>query len=121
MRCVEMKPGRSYDVLLKYSQGITEALRELVEKEGIENGYISAGLGGFDRFALRYADGAEARWDGAILQLSSVEGFIEDGRVQVYASVTQDGADKVTRGGLVEDGTTRMFYCELFVQELLPM
>ena len=121
MKCTEMKPGRSYDVLLRYNQGIQEAVQELVDKEDIENGYISAGLGGFDSFVLQYADGENDRWQNSILQLSSVGGFIEQGQVQVYGAITQDGTEKRTRSGAVENGTTRLFYGELFVQELLPL
>ena len=46
--------------------------------------------------------------------------MIMQGHPQIHAVVTLDGRDGITRVGWVGDGCTRLFYCELMVQELLP-
>ncbi len=117
MRCTEMKPGRRYDMELGYGEDINQALRDLAEKEHITTAVITAGLGGFDRFVLEYSHAPSQNWSDCVLQLASVQGLIINGEPRVHAVVTLDG---ITRVGKVADGCTRLFYCELMVQELLP-
>lgn len=52
MRCQQMRTGRCFDVLLDYGEDINAPLRELAQREGISTAVVTAGLGGFNRFAL---------------------------------------------------------------------
>ena len=107
MRCTEMTPGRRFDVLLDYGEGINQALRELARREHIDTAVITAGLGGFDRFSLDYSGKAGQHWSSCVLQLAAV--------------VTLDGRDGITRVGRVGEDSTRLFYCQMLVQELCPV
>ncbi len=120
MRCREMKAGRRFDVELDYGEEINAALRALAQKEQIETAVITAGLGGFNRFALSCSDCPAQSWSDCVLQLAAVQGMILHGEPQVHAAVTLDGRDGITRVGRVGEGSTRLFYCEMLVQELLP-
>ena len=120
MRCIEMKRGRSFDVLLDYGEDINNALRRLAQKEQIQAAMISAGLGGFDRFTLDYSGKSGQRWSNCVLQLAAVQGMISHMEPQVHAVVTLDGRNGITRVGRVGSDSPRLFYCQLFVQELLP-
>jgi predicted DNA-binding protein with PD1-like motif len=119
MRCTEKKFGRCFDITLDYGEEINEALRDLARRENIENAVITSGLGGFDQFSLDYSGRAGQRWTNCVLQLASVQGMIVHGEPQVHAVVTLDGRDGITRVGRVGEGSRRLFYCEMMVQELL--
>ena len=121
MRCTEMTPGRRFDVLLDYGEGINQALRELARREHIDTAVITAGLGGFDRFSLDYSGKAGQHWSSCVLQLAAVQGMILNGEPQVHAGVTLDGRDGITRVGRVGEDSTRLFYCQMLVQELCPV
>lgn len=121
MRCTELKPGRRFDVLLNYGEEINQALRDLARREHVETAMVTAGLGGFDKFALDYSGMAGQRWNNCVLQLASVQGMITNGEPQIHAVVTLDGREGITRVGRVAEGCTRLFYCQMLVQELCPV
>lgn len=120
MTCTEWKPGRRYDIQLDKGEDINEALRELARREHIANAVITSGLGGFDHFSLVYSGAEPQEWGDCVLQLAAVQGMIQEGEPQVHAVVTLDGRDGITRVGRAGAGCTRLFYCEMLVQELLP-
>lgn len=120
MQCNEVRVGRCYDVLLDYGEDINQALENLARKERIDTAVITSGLGGFDKFTLHYSAAPSQSWSDCVLQLASVQGMIVHGQPQVHAAVTLDGRDGITRAGRCGDNCTRLFYCELMVQELLP-
>lgn len=119
MRHRQMLPGRRFDLQLDYGEDLNQALLKLARREGIESAVITAGLGGFDRFALQYPEGHN-QWKDCVLQLAAVQGLIVDGIPRVHAVVTLDGRDGITRVGRCRDGCHRLFYCEMMVQELIP-
>ncbi len=121
MRCQEMRTGRCFDVLLDYGEDINAPLRDLARREGITTAVVTAGLGGFNRFALGYAQRPGDLWEDHVLQLASVQGMIIDGEPQIHAVVTLDGLEGITRAGRCEDGCQRLFYGQFLVQELLPL
>lgn len=121
MHFQQMRTGRCFDILLDYGEDINTPLRELAKREGISTAVVTAGLGGFNRFALGYAQGDSDRWEEHVLQLASVQGMLLNGEPQIHAVVTLDGLEGITRAGRCEDGCKRLFYGQFLVQELLPV
>ncbi len=124
MKVTEYRFGRSFDIELAIGEDIRAAVAALCRNEGVETGVLTSGLGGFDRFCLSFPNtpSRDVRsWNGQILQLSAVQGFVSDGVPEIYATVTVDGSDPLTWSGRVEDGTARKFYCEMMLTELLPV
>ena len=123
MKTTQYRIGRCYDLAFDLGEDIDRAVAELCRRENIDTGVITAGLGGFGRFCLSFPEPegrSERSWQNVVLQLSSVQGDIINGRPELSAVVTVDGNEPLTWAGRVEPGSERLFYCELMLTELLP-
>lgn len=116
--------GRQFNLLLHTGEDILPVIQDTVDRENIQNGVIVAGLGGFDQYTLQFlsrdADCAATKhWSDVVLQLSSLQGIVENGRVRIGSSVSVDGTAPLTYTGEAGCGCKKLFYCQMMLWEVL--
>lgn len=114
---------RVFNIILDLGEDILEELQKIIDGQNIKTGIIAAGLGGFNNYALCFSskDGDikfGRRWNDMVLQLSSLQGFVENGIPHVHCSVSIDGEQAYTYTGHLDAGSTKFFYCQILLLEI---
>lgn len=124
MRYTQGTLGRMYILNLHRGEDVQQEVERLVRTAGIRDGVVCAGLGGFDGYELRMPGGSAGgktvrRWDQVLLQLSSLQGVIEDGRPVLYSVISLDDQEPETFAGQNTGHGTRKFYCQIMIWEIV--
>lgn len=117
------RQGRCYNMLLDLGEDVIKEIQNLAEREGIRNGVISAGLGGFGKYGLLIPaidEKAEKEqvWEQT-LQISSLQGCIREGKAEVYSVLSPDAPEPSAFAGKNMPVASRKFYCQMMICEVL--
>jgi len=114
--------GRIFILRLDQGDFVLEKINELIKKEDIKNGVVLSGIGTLDNCTLHMVTSIGyppvehfETWDKKPLELSSIEGFIANGKPHLHCVVSDH--EKAYSGHL-EEGCRVLYLCEIVVAEV---
>ena len=116
--------GRSYNLLLDRGDDIQTEVQKTIRQEQITNGGVCAGLGGFADYGLsilvgEHGEEKDFTWANTILQLSSLQGILAQGSLELHSVVSLDAKQPDTFAGKNLPITKQKFYCQMMLWEII--